>query len=84
MDRIILVGTIAAICTTISFLPQVIKIYRTKHVRDLSLSMYILFSFGVLCWLFYGILLKSIPVIVANAITLVLSIYILLMKIKYQ
>jgi MtN3 and saliva related transmembrane protein len=79
-----IIGIVAAICTTISFLPQVLKIRRTKQATDLSMPMYIVFSFGVLCWLIYGILIRSIPVILANAATLVLCLYILAMVIKYR
>ena len=79
-----LVGTIAAICTTISFLPQVIKVYRTKHTGDLSLPMYIIFSFGVFGWLCYGFITGFLPIIFANAITLVFCAYILMMKLKYK
>ncbi len=84
MDNITLVGTIAAVCTTVAFLPQVIRIYRTRHARDLSFTTYVIFSAGVACWLFYGILVKSAPIIIANAITFVLSVYILAMKIRYK
>jgi MtN3 and saliva related transmembrane protein len=84
MNRITIVGSVGAICTTLAFLPQVSRIRRTKHVADLSLPMYILFSFGVLCWLVYGILIGSAPVIIANGITLVLCIYILAMIARYR
>lgn len=84
MDKIAIIGSVAAVCTTIAFLPQVLRIRRTKHAADLSLPMYILLSFGILCWLIYGALIKSMPVITANAITLVLCIYILVMIIRYR
>jgi MtN3 and saliva related transmembrane protein len=84
MNRITIIGSVAAICTTIAFLPQVFRIKRTKHATDLSLSMYAVFSFGVLCWLIYGILIKSMPVIIANAVTLVLCMYILVMVVRYK
>lgn len=83
MDIVTAVGSIAAFCTTVAFLPQVVKVYRTKHARDLSLPMYIIFSFGVLGWLVYGFLDNSLPIIIANIITLVLALYILGMKVKY-
>ena len=83
MDIVTAVGSIAAFCTTVAFLPQVVKVYRTKHARDLSLPMYVIFSFGVLGWLVYGFLDNSLPIIIANIITLVLALYILGMKVKY-
>ncbi|PQJ79500.1 SemiSWEET family sugar transporter [Polaribacter porphyrae] len=77
-------GYLAAILTTISFLPQVFKIYKTKETKSISLSMYIVLTIGILLWLIYGIHLKSLPMILANSITLISLIYILLMKVKYK
>jgi MtN3 and saliva related transmembrane protein len=84
MDKVTLIGTVAAILTTISFFPQVYKIYRTKHVHDLSLPMYIIFSTGVFLWFVYGLTIRSMPVILANGITFVSCLYILAMIIKYK
>ena len=83
MDIVTLIGTVAGFCTTVSFLPQMIKIHRTKSVHDLSLLMFIIFAFGVSSWLVYGILTKSAPIIAANCVTLLFAAYILFMKIKY-
>lgn len=77
------VGSVAGILTTISFLPQAIKIIQTKHTKDLSLPMYAALTAGVFLWLVYGILQQSISVIVANAVTLVFASMILTLKIKY-
>ena len=79
-----IIGFIAAICTTIAFLPQVIKTAKTKKAEDISLFMYILLISGILLWLTYGILLKSAPIITANFVTLFLVITILIMKLKYK
>ena len=84
MDTVTAVGSVAAFCTTVAFLPQVIKVYRTRSARDLSLPMYIIFSIGLLCWLVYGFIDKSVPIIIANAVTFVLAIYILAMKLKFK
>jgi MtN3 and saliva related transmembrane protein len=84
VDNITLIGTIAATCTTIAFLPQVIKTHRTRHVRDLSLPMYVIFTFGVMLWFAYGIMTDSMPIIAANLITFVLCLYILYLKLKYN
>jgi MtN3 and saliva related transmembrane protein len=84
MDAVFIVGTVAALCTTVSFFPQVIKIYRTRHTRDLSLPMYIIFSIGVFLWMCYGFLVHSVPIIVANAVIFVLTVYIMAMKLKYK
>ena len=77
---IVLVGSIAALCTTIAFLPQVIKVYKTKHTKDLSMMMYVIFTIGVIFWMYFGILTEAWPIIIANALILILCVYILIMK----
>lgn len=77
-------GLIAGALTSVSFLPQVIKTWRSKSARDLSLGMFGIFSAGVSLWLVYGILVNSIPVIAANALTLVLCLVILYFKLKFK
>lgn len=77
------IGIAAIIITTGSFLPQVIKAHKTKHTADLSLPMYLLFSTGVGLWVIYGVLTHAWPIIIANATILVLSSYILFLKIKH-
>lgn len=76
------IGFIAAFLTTISFLPQVIKIIISKDTESISLFMYLAFVTGVACWLIYGIYLNSMQIILANAVTLFLSGIILMLKIK--
>ena len=83
MDSITLVGMLAGFCTTISFLPQMIKVHRTKSAHDLSIAMFIIFAVGVASWLVYGVLTGSIPIIAANFVTLLFCFYILFMKVKY-
>ena len=78
------IGTVAAFCTTISFLPQLIRIWRRKSADDISLSMFLLFSFGVACWLVYGLGIGSGPITAANAITLALALAILACKFRYD
>ena len=75
-------GYLAAFCTTASFLPQVIKVFKTKHTKDISLGMFLLMTAGVSFWLIYGLLISSPPIIMANTVTVVLSFYILFMKVK--
>ncbi|MEP4534077.1 MAG: SemiSWEET transporter [Cyclobacteriaceae bacterium] len=76
------VGFIAAFCTTISFLPQVIRTIKTRNTYGISLGMYSLFVSGVVMWLIYGLQIEDMPMIVANSITLVLGAIILFMKIR--
>ncbi len=78
-----LIGFIAGFCTTISLLPQIVKIFRTKHARDVSMSMYVVLVIGVACWLVYGIFLQEIPLILANGVTLMLCLIIIGMKMVY-
>lgn len=77
------IGFIAAILTTISFLPQVVKVWQTRSARDVSLGMYLLFTVGVLLWLIYGLLLQSWPIILSNLITLLLAGLVLAMKLRF-
>ena len=76
-----LVGYPAAFLTTIAFVPQAWKSWRTRDLSGISLSMYALFTMGVALWLAYGVVIGSIPVIVANAITLLLAAVVLLLKV---
>lgn len=80
----LIIGLCAGILCTISFLPQVIKIVRTKKAEDLSLITFSVLSLGVFLWLIYGILIESLPIIVSNAAIFVLSLLIVAMKIKYK
>jgi len=84
MDYVEIIGLIAAFLTTGSFLPQAIKVIKTKNTSDLSLSMYSMFAGGVCLWLAYGFLIDSLPIIIANVVTLMLSGTILFMKIRYK
>ncbi|MFH1368932.1 MAG: SemiSWEET transporter [Elusimicrobiota bacterium] len=84
MNYIQLIGLAAGALTTSSLLPQVIKSFRTKSTKDISLGMFILISTGNLLWLTYGLLIRDIPVIVANLMTFLLSLMIIMMKIKYK
>jgi MtN3 and saliva related transmembrane protein len=77
------IGSSAAILTTIAFIPQVITTVKSKHTKDISLTMYILFCTGVFLWLVYGIAIHAMPLIGANLITLILAIIILFYKLKY-
>jgi MtN3 and saliva related transmembrane protein len=77
------IGTVGAVCTTMSFVPQVMQIWRTRSVRDVSLPMYVMFVTGVACWLVYGVLLNAWPIIVANGLTLGLALVVISMKLRW-
>ncbi len=78
-----IIGLIAGTCTTVSFLPQVIKTFRTKETKDISLSMYLVLATGIFLWTIYGVFIESLPVILANAVSFVFATIILTLKIKY-
>jgi MtN3 and saliva related transmembrane protein len=84
MDAITGLGLLAASCTTVAFLPQVIKNWRTKSAGDLSFGTFGLFTFGVVLWLVYGALIGNLPIIVSNVITLVLNVANLTQMIWYR
>ena len=77
-----MIGYIAGILTTISFIPQALLTIKTQNTKSISLMMYIIFSTGILLWLIYGIVINSMPIIAANIITLPLTLIILIIKIK--
>ena len=77
-------GYIAGFFTTIAFLPQVIKVWRTKSTKDISIWMFLIFTTGVLLWLIYGLMIRNYSLIIANTITLILSISILIAKILFK
>jgi MtN3 and saliva related transmembrane protein len=83
MQLIDLVGSVAATLTTVSFIPQVWRVWTTRHTKDISLTMYVAFTCGVALWLLYGILMASWPIIIANGITFCLAGAVLLMKIRF-
>ena len=74
------IGFVAAVSTTLSFVPQVLQSYRSRDVSGISLGMYSIFTFGVGLWLLYGVLTRDWPVIIANALTFVLALSILGLK----
>ena len=77
-------GYIAAVLTTAAFLPQLIKTLKTKKADDVSLVTLIMFIIGVLCWIIYGYNISSTPILIANLITLILNLLILISKIYFS
>ena len=78
------IGTIAAVLTTLSFIPQVWQTWRSRDVSGISLRMYILFTVGVALWFTYGILVDAWPIIVANFMTLSMALAMLAMKLRFS
>ena len=77
-------GFVAAFCTTAAFVPQLVRVLRLRSARDISLPTFLLFSVGVFLWLVYGLYTRSKPVIASNAVTLVLSVWILVLKLRFD
>jgi MtN3 and saliva related transmembrane protein len=83
MDGAMMLGITAGTLTTVAFIPQLAKALNSKSTGDLSWGMVLTFTIGVLLWLIYGIWIDSLPVILANAMTLLFQIGIISLKIKY-
>ena len=79
-----LLGFVAAFCTTAAFVPQLLRVVKLKSAREISLGTFLLFSVGVFLWVLYGIYTGSKPVIASNLVTLVLSVSILFLKVRYD
>ena len=80
MEGATFLGYIAGTCTTIAFLPQVLKAYRTKSCHDLSAGMLVIFATGIFFWFVYGLLIDEMPIIVANGLTFVFILAIVVLK----
>jgi MtN3 and saliva related transmembrane protein len=84
LDYVTIVGLAAAAITVFSLFPQLVKVWKTKSTQDISLGMFSLFSAGVFLWFVYGILLKDLPIIIANFLGFIQAFIILVFKVKYK
>lgn len=84
MDNIEIIGLIAALLTTSAFVPQAIKILKTREVKDVSLTMYLVMFIGICLWFYYGLVLNSISIILANIVTGIIVLSIIYFKIRYS
>ena len=82
-DTVALLGALAGLCTTISFLPQLVRAWRTRSTRDITLPMFSLLVLGIFLWLIYGVLIGDGPLILANAVSFCLTGSILYLKLRY-
>lgn len=78
------IGALAGTLTTISFVPQVVRVFKTRQTRDISMAMMLLFSLGVTLWCVFGWLVDSPPVVWTNALTLVLALTIVVCKLRFD
>jgi MtN3 and saliva related transmembrane protein len=84
MQHVEYLGYAAGIITTLAFLPQAFRIFRTRQTRDISLLWALAMNSGIVLWLLYGILKNDLPMIAANSVTLLLLIIILFLKLRYR
>ncbi|HLC68834.1 MAG TPA: SemiSWEET transporter [Candidatus Bilamarchaeaceae archaeon] len=83
-ESVTLLGYAAGTLTTIAFVPQVLKAWQSKSTRDISLSMTLILTTGIVLWFLYGLSINSLPIIFANAISFMLVLALLILKLKYQ
>ena len=79
-----MIGSIAAILTTFAFLPQVIKVIKSKDTESIALGMYLMQVLGIALWLAHGLVIQDLPLILANSVSFILSGTILIYKIRYK
>jgi len=84
MDYITIIGLMAAALTVIAFFPQLMKVWKTKSTKDISLGMFSIFCSGVFLWLVYGILIQDPSVTIANLLVFIQAFIILMFKVKYK
>ena len=84
MDYITIIGLIAAAFTTVSLFPQLLKVWRTKSTKDISLGMFSLFCGGVFLWFVYGVFVNDVPIMIANSLAFIQATIILFFKMKYK
>jgi MtN3 and saliva related transmembrane protein len=84
MDYTTIIGFTAAALTVIAFFPQLLKVWKTKSTKDISLGMFSIFCSGVFLWLIYGILIQDLPVTIANLLIFIQAFMILMFKVKYK
>jgi MtN3 and saliva related transmembrane protein len=84
MDYVTIIGLMAAAATVIAFFPQLLKVWKTKSTRDISLGMFSIFCSGVFLWLIYGILRQDPSITIANLLVFIQAFIILMFKMKYK
>ncbi len=82
-DGTTFIGLVAAVLTTTSLVPQLIKSWKLKETRDISMLMFLVLGAGVFLWMVYGLLLHNLPLIAANGVSFLLILVILFFKVKY-
>ncbi|MEO8533896.1 MAG: SemiSWEET transporter [Flavobacterium sp.] len=84
MDFTNIVGLVAGTCITISVIPQILKVWKTKKVKEISLLTFSILTFGIAVWIFYGFLKNDLPIIITNSISLFLNLIMVYFIIYYE
>jgi MtN3 and saliva related transmembrane protein len=84
IDYVTILGSLAGALTTVAFFPQLLKVWRTRSTRDISLGMFSIFCVGVLVWFIYGLLIDDAPVIIANFLVFIQALIIVTFKLRYK
>ena len=84
MDFVTVLGLSAGLFTVVAFFPQLLKVWRTKSTRDISLGMFSIFCAGVFLWFVYGLVIDDVPIIITNLLVFVQALIIVMFKIKYH
>ncbi len=84
MEITTVLGLIAGTITTFSFVPQVLRTWKLKETKDLSLSMFLCLAVGILLWIAYGFIKMDLPVMLANGVSFILVIVVIFFKVKYK
>ncbi|MCW3983346.1 MAG: SemiSWEET transporter [Candidatus Bathyarchaeota archaeon] len=84
MELITILGLTAALFTTVSLFPQLLKVWKTKSTKDISTGMFLLFCGGVLLWFIYGVFVNDLPIIIANSLAFIQALIILAFKMKFK
>lgn len=84
MNEIDILGFVGGVLTTFAFVPQLVQVVKSRSARDVSFAMYVIFIGGVVCWLAYGVLIRSWPIILANIVTFTLAAAVLALKLFFE
>ncbi|WP_433810563.1 SemiSWEET family sugar transporter [Flavobacterium johnsoniae] len=84
MNFIDIIGLFAGACITLSTIPQIVKVWKTKKVKDISLKTFSILTFGIIVWIIYGILKEDLPIIITNSVSLCLNLIMIYFIITYE
>ncbi|WP_149207643.1 SemiSWEET family sugar transporter [Flavobacterium johnsoniae] len=84
MNFIDIIGLFAGACITLSTVPQIVKVWKTKKVKDISLKTFSILTFGIIVWIIYGILKEDLPIIITNSVSLCLNLTMIYFIITYK